>query len=205
MSRLQALKQTKDLTEFAKLLGFTPKGLSFVLYKTPNEKKYRAFEIPKKSGGSRTIKAPEAQLELLQSRLAGLLSDCIDEIAKSDKRYFKASHGFRKNRTIVSNASAHRKRRYVFNIDLNDFFGTINFGRVRGFFIKDKHFGLNPAVATLIAQIACHDNSLPQGSPCSPVISNLVANILDVRLLKLAKTSRSTFTRYADDIRVRTH
>ena len=178
----------------AKLLGFTPKGLSFVLYKTPNEKKYRVFAIPKKGGGNRSIKAPDARLELLQSRLADLLNDCINEITKADGRYLKASHGFRKNRTIVSNASAHRKRRYVFNIDLHDFFGTINFGRVRGFFIKDKNFELCPAVATLIAQIACHDNSLPQGSPCSPVISNLVANILDVRILKLAKLSRCTGT-----------
>ena len=31
-------------------------------------------------------------------------------------------------------------RRYVFNVDLHDFFGTINFGRVRGFFLKDKNF-----------------------------------------------------------------
>lgn len=61
-------------------------------------------------------------------------------------------------------------------------------------------FALEPNIATIIAQIACHDNALPQGSPCSPVISNLIGNILDVRLLALARNARCTYTRYADDL-----
>lgn len=200
MSKLERLKKTKSLSDLAKLLGFTPKGLSYVVHQIPDAKKYRVFDIPKKTGGTRTIKAPVEQLSLLQSRLAELLTECVEELIKDNPRYWAASHGFRKSRTIVSNASAHRKRRYVFNVDLADFFGTINFGRVRGYFIKDNSFGLDPAVATVIAQIACHENALPQGSPCSPVISNLVANILDARLLRLAKSSGCTFTRYADDL-----
>jgi RNA-directed DNA polymerase len=59
----------------------------------------------------------------------------------------------------------------VFNVDLVDFFGAINFGRVRGFFIKDERFRLNPKVATILAQIACFKKSLPQGSPCSREVS----------------------------------
>jgi hypothetical protein len=55
-------------------------------------------------------------------------------------------------------------------------------------------------VATVIAQIACHDNALPQGSPCSPVISNLVAHLLDRRLVKLAISTGCTYSRYADDL-----
>ncbi len=200
MSKLERLKKTKSLSDLAKLLGFTPKGLSFVIHQIPDAKKYKVFDIPKKTGGTRTIKAPVDQLSLLQSRLAELLTECVEELIKNNPRYWAASHGFRKSRTIVSNANAHRKRRYVFNVDIADFFGTINFGRVRGYFIKDNSFGLDPAVATVIAQIACHENALPQGSPCSPVISNLVANILDARLLPLAKASGCTFTRYADDL-----
>ena len=61
-------------------------------------------------------------------------------------------------------------------------------------------FALEPPVATVIAQIACHENALPQGSPCSPVISNLIGNILDARLLALARDTRCTYTRYADDL-----
>ncbi len=200
MNSLERLKKVEDLNDFSKLLGFTPKGMSYVLYKLPDEKKYRTFEIPKKTGGTRTIKAPEPQLALMQSHLAELLYSCASELMREKKTFWRASHGFQKKRTIVSNAEVHRRRRFVFNIDLEDFFGTINFGRVRGFFISDKSFGLDPAVATLIAQIACHENALPQGSPCSPIISNFIGNILDSRLLALARNARCTYTRYADDL-----
>jgi len=105
----------------------------------------------------------------------------------------------------MTNAVPHRSRRYVLNLDLTDFFGSINFGRVRGLFIKDAAFQLDQAVATVIAQIACHDNKLPQGSPCSPIISNLIARIMDVRLAKLAKANGCTYTRYADDLTFSTH
>ena len=111
-----------------------------------------------------------------------------------------SSYGFYKGRTIVSNAAVHRRRNFVFNVDIEDFFGAINFGRVRGFFIKDRAFELDASVATVIAQIACHENSLPQGSPCSPVISNLIGNIIDLRLLALARDTKCTYTRYADDL-----
>ena len=86
------------------------------------------------------------------------------------------------------------------NLDLQDFFPTFNFGRVRGFFIRDSGFLLNDKVATIIAQIACYDNGLPQGSPCSPIIADLIAHILDIRLVKIAKRNRLTYSRYADDL-----
>jgi hypothetical protein len=88
----------------------------------------------------------------------------------------------------------------VLNIDLEDFFGTVNLGRVRGFFIKERNFALKPRVATVLAQIACHDNALPQGSPCSPVISNLIGHVLDIQLSALARKTGCTYSRYADDI-----
>src|SRR5262249_30547325 len=96
--------------------------------------------------------------------------------------------------------TGHRRRRWVFNVDLEDFFGTINFGRVRGYFMKDRDFALPAPTATILAQIACHENRLPQGSPCSTVISNLVAHILDLHLCKLAFKYGCTYSRYADDL-----
>jgi len=59
---------------------------------------------------------------------------------------------------------------------------------------------VHPKVATILAQIACHENGLPQGAPCSPVISNLVGHVLDIRLCKLASANGCTYSRYADDI-----
>lgn len=182
------------------MLGFTPSGLSYILYKLPDSKKYTAFEIPKRDGGKRLIKAPEPSLSLLQRRLATFLTECIEELKKATPPRRSLSHGFEKGRSIISNASLHKRRRYVFNLDLADFFPSINFGRVRGFFLKDKNFTLQPPVATVLAQIACFENELPQGSPCSPVISNLIGHVLDGRLARFAKTHKCTYSRYVDDI-----
>lgn len=200
MPRLEALRAASTLKDIASLLYFTPKGLSYVLYKVPDTSKYKSFNIPKATGGVREIDAPIGPLKLLQARLADLLYDCLDEIEGAHPHRSKPSHGFHRGRSIVTNAIPHRRRRYVLNVDLSDFFGTINFGRVRGLLIKDAEFQLDPKVATIIAQIACYENRLPQGSPCSPIISNLIARIMDVRLARLAKANGCTYTRYADDL-----
>jgi retron-type reverse transcriptase len=200
MSRLEKLKAATSLNDVAHLLGYESKAVSYILYKLPAARKYTTFEIPKKNGGQRTIKAPVHRLKGLQRKLADLLQDCLDEINTTRKLKDRASHGFKRKRSIITNARQHRNRRWVFNIDLENFFPSINFGRVRGFFIKNRDFQLLENVATVLAQIACHDNSLPQGSPCSPVISNLVAHLLDIRLVKLARSAGCTYSRYADDL-----
>lgn len=199
MSHLEKLKKATNLSDLANILGYKPKSVSFIIYKIPEDKKYTEFEIPKKNGKTRKIKAPVDQLKHLQRRLADLLNNCFDEISLEAQKK-SLSHGFRKNHSIITNANNHKNKRYVFNVDLQDFFPSINFGRVRGFFIKNKHFSLNEKVATVIAQITCHDNELPQGSPCSPIISNLIAHLLDVRMVNLAKRCKCTYSRYADDL-----
>lgn len=200
MSRLEKLKNTTSLSELAQLLGYKPRAVSYILYKIPENEKYVEFEILKKSGDARQIKAPTKKLKHLQRRLADLLNECFDEICNENKKRKSLSHGFRKDHSIITNARNHRNKRYVFNIDLHDFFPSINFGRVRGFFIKNHNLNLKPKVATVIAQIACHDNELPQGSPCSPIISNLIGHLLDIRMVNLAKRAKCTYSRYADDL-----
>jgi RNA-directed DNA polymerase len=200
VARLASLKAATSLSDVAKLLDFKPKAVSYILYMLPAGKKYRTFQIAKRSGGQRTIQAPVDSLKLLQRRLSDLLQDCVDEINDVRQLKDRTAHGFKRKRSIITNARQHRHRRWVFNLDLEDFFPSVNFGRVRGFFLKNRDFELNQDVATVLAQIACHENSLPQGSPCSPVISNLVAQLLDMRLVKLASEAGCTYSRYADDL-----
>ncbi len=198
MSKLLELKSCATARDVALLIGFQPKALGFVAWGTTS--RYSTFDIPKRSGGKRTIHAPMPQLKLAQRKLSDLLQECEKEIEASLGVKQRLSHGFRIDHSILTNADVHRNQKYVLNFDLEDFFGTINFGRVRGFFISNRHFRLAPDVATLIAQIACHESKLPQGAPTSPVISNLIANILDMRLVKLARSHGCSYSRYADDI-----
>jgi RNA-directed DNA polymerase len=191
-----------NLTDVALLLGVKPSGLSYIIYKIDDAAKYYEFEIPKRSGGTRTIHAPVEQLKLVQRRLAAHLSLCLQEITRNNEVEDNCvlSHGFRKGFSIATNAKRHRNRRFVFNVDLADFFPTINFGRMRGYFIQNRDFQLPIKVATILAQIACRNGALPQGSPSSPIISNLIGNILDIHLAALASRNGCTYTRYADDL-----
>lgn len=204
MSELAKLKACTTIGELAGLLGFQAKTLGYIAWGTPSAAKYSTFNIPKRSGGKRTIHAPSPQLKLAQGKLSTLLQACEKEIEEDLGVKRTVAHGFKLGRSILTNADVHRRQRYVLNFDLSDFFGTINFGRVRGFLIGNRNFRLHPDVATLIAQIACHEDMLPQGAPTSPVISNLIGNILDVRLSKLARAHGCAYSRYADDITMST-
>ncbi|MBM7405014.1 retron Ec67 family RNA-directed DNA polymerase/endonuclease [Sphingobium yanoikuyae] len=200
MSSLAKLQAAKSLDDLAAILGYKPAALAYLLYHLPDAQKYTAFTIPKRDGTPRAILAPTPKLKLLQRRLANVLYLALADIDKVGSPRRQLSHGFAKHLSIVTNAAVHKRRRYVLNLDIKDFFPSINFGRVRGMFIKDKRFALDPKIATLIAQIACHDHVLPQGSPCSPVISNVVGHLLDIRLVRFAKAQKCTYSRYADDI-----
>ncbi len=205
MSSIQKLRAATSRKDVASLLGVKLGMLTYALYNPDEKSRYTRFEIPKRHGGTREILAPQKQLKLLQSRLSDLLQDCAVELNTTrgiieDQTRPGIAHGFKRHHTTMTNGRAHVGRRYVFNVDLHDFFGSINFGRVRGFFLKDRGFQLHTDVATTLAQIACFDNKLPQGSPCSPAISNLIAHPLDILLVKLATRSGLTYTRYADDL-----
>lgn len=205
MNKLGELKTITTKPELAKLLGVKPSTLTYSLYKVKPAIQYHQFEIPKRNGGKRVINAPTDKLKNLQSRLSNLLQDCIDEINEvkypnPEVKRSRLAHGFIRERSIITNAMMHLNKNNVLNIDLNNFFDSFNFGRVRGFFIKNRNFELNPNIATVIAQIACYNNKLPQGSPCSPVITNLITHSLDIRLASLAKKHSCTYSRYADDI-----
>jgi hypothetical protein len=205
MSQLKILKAATTLSDVASLLEVKPGMLTFILYKKPQSTLYTKFDIQKRHGGAREIWAPCNDLKLIQHRLSNLLQNCVEEINAEhghieDGKHHGVAHGFKRKHTIMTNARVHVTRRNILNVDLHNFFGTINFGRVRGFFLKNKNFALQEKVATVIAQIACHDNKLPQGSPCSPVIANLIGHTMDMMLVRLASETGCTYSRYADDL-----
>ena len=177
--------------DVAKLLNVEYRRLVYHIYKVPPEKRYKTFELPKKSGGTRQISTPQTALKIIQWKL--------NQVLQTVYAPKPSAHGFVASKNIVTNAQAHSKKRYILNLDLKDFFPSINFGRVRGMFIATP-YGLTPEVATVLAQICCHNNQLPQGAPTSPIITNMICAKMDSQLQRLAKACKATYTRYADDI-----
>ena len=165
--------------------------LIWTLYRAPDDVCYRHFEIPKRSGGMRQIHAPVGLVRDLQTRLHTELKQLY--------RAHPNAHGFIDGRSVASNAAHHAGKRWVLNIDLEDFFPTINFGRIRGLLLRPP-FELGLPAAAVCAQIVTYRNGLPQGAPTSPVLSNFIAATLDRRLLRLAREHKLDYSRYADDI-----
>lgn len=187
-------------SEFADFLKIPRKTLTYILYVKHVDTMYTSFEIPKKSGGKREINAPSDELKSIQRKLAAILWKHQKHIRIDKKIHTNISHAFEENKSILTNAKIHRNKRFVLNMDLGNFFDSFHFGRVRGFFHKNNDFKLHIDVATVIAQIACYNGSLPQGAPCSPIITNMISQVLDMRILKLAKKYKLDYTRYADDL-----
>ena len=204
-TRLDKLKSCNSKPDLARLLGIDPVFMTRVIYIRNTDNLYSQFTIKKKNGSDRHISAPDPELKEIQSKLSDLLQDCLNNIRENSKEDNNFSHGFERNRSIITNAEKHKSKKWVLNIDLSNFFDEFNFGRVRGYFLKNKNFSLNTELSTLIAKIACHQDKLPQGSPCSPVITNLILVSLDRRLSNLCNRAGCTYTRYADDITISTN
>jgi RNA-directed DNA polymerase len=183
-----ALEIPRDV---AMLLDVSYDRLIYHIYGVSKERKYVEFSIRKRSGKLRTIAAPATALKILQRKLSQVIYSIYDPKA--------AVHGFTPSRSILTNAQQHLRKKFVLNIDLQDFFGSIHFGRVRGIFMAPP-YNRPKEVATVLAQICCHSGKLPQGAPTSPVVSNMICARMDSQLRLLAKELRCTYTRYADDI-----
>jgi RNA-directed DNA polymerase len=177
-----------NLESVATLLEVTPKELRYYLYKA---KRYRRFSILKKGGGRRTIHCPANALKIIQRKL--------NQILQAVYRGRSPVHGFARNKSIRSNAERHLECTLLLNLDLADFFPSINFGRVKGMF-EHKPYSLPSPAAMVLAQICCYAKELPAGAPTSPVVANMICAQMDFQLKTLALQYRCKYTRYADDI-----
>lgn len=198
--RMTAFNTIKTRSDLADYLNIPPSKITYILFKRGVDSYYTEFEIPKKSGEPRRICAPTGDLKGVQRQLADALWEHQKSIYEELGIKPNISHAFEEGKSIITNAKIHRNKRIVINVDLSDFFDSIHIGRVCGFFEKNKHFNLPHEPAITIAQLACYQGKLPQGAPTSPIITNLVCQVLDMHLLSFAKRYRLDYTRYADDI-----
>ncbi|WP_169752755.1 retron Ec67 family RNA-directed DNA polymerase/endonuclease [Campylobacter mucosalis] len=199
---MENFNDLKTIKEFAKFIDTPLQKITYIIHRQKIENLYNSFEIPKKNGGIRTIDAPHDDLKQIQIKIKNMLWKHQKKIWEkyNQNKIPNISHGFESGKTFITNATVHKNKRFVLNIDLLDFFYFFHFGRVKGFFEKNKYFKVPSEIAITIARLACYQQRLPQGSPCSPIITNLICNILDIRLLKLGKKYKLDYTRYADDL-----
>ncbi|MCI8341856.1 MAG: RNA-directed DNA polymerase [Firmicutes bacterium] len=196
--------------ELAKFLQVEYKVLRYLAYHRDvvTFDNYYRFDIPKKSGGVRHIAAPKTQLKTAQ-RL--ILEKILQKVEISD-----LAHGFIQSRSVLTGAKAHKTGpELLINIDLENFFPTITFERVRGMY---QSLGYSGYISSLLAMVCTYceripvdvkgemkyvktsDRVLPQGSPASPMITNIICLRMDKRINGFCQKLGFTYTRYADDM-----
>lgn len=173
--------------ELLKYLCISDKELNYL--SLHSRRLYSSRLLPKRSGGFRLLEAPNDRLKHIQRML----------LRTFEKVYVPRNsvHGFTKGRGIMSNAAAHQKRPFLLNIDLQDYFQTITFKRVRGLL---RSLGVSLEVANVISRLTVTNNRLPQGAPTSPILANMISFSLDIELHNYAKKNNMRYTRFADDI-----
>jgi hypothetical protein len=162
-------------------------GFIWSLEKRPN-KQYRSFPI-KKGKGERIIFAPRVGLKIIQKWLSVQLQ----------KNYVPPEHvfGFIPGRSHIMAAQVHCDAKWVLSNDVKDFFLSTPLNAIAGVLAS---LGYSEESARLIASLCCLNGALAQGSPASPILSNLALKDIDQQLLDLARKYDCRLTRYADDI-----
>lgn len=153
---------------------------------------YRSRAIPKREPARRRrISPPRAILKSVQRR--------INDALLKDLWLPDVVHGYRPARSIVSAAGPHRGARFLFVLDIRDFFPSITHRRVYKMYTL---LGCAPDVAKLLTELTTHGRCLPQGAPTSSSLANLYLRLsgLAKRLSHLAKRHRLRLTIFGDDI-----
>lgn len=177
-----------------------------ITYSNINEH-YTEFQIPKSSGGYRTIEAPTEELKAIQRYMANFMLNTLKLYAHD------SAYAYVKGRSIKNAVERHQtnKSNWFLKLDLTDFFGSIHQGSLSNklsslYQFKQMTTTVKSDYLRRISMIAYRNNKLPQGTPLSPILTNLYMTGFDYqvnqRLSSLGKQlqCRFTYTRYADDL-----
>jgi RNA-directed DNA polymerase len=205
----RGLPLLSDAADLAALLDIELKTLRWLTFHrdVASSSHYRQFQIPKAHGGKRTISAPRPMLRAAQQKIRETILTHLSPTAQAN--------AFVCGRSTLTNARPHVRSSLLVKLDLEDFFGTIRFVRVRGFFAALGYSGMCSTLLALLTTeaprvlatvdgkehfVATGPRALPQGACTSPELSNLIASRLDRRLAGFAVKQGWVYTRYADDL-----
>lgn len=167
----------------------------------------REVNIPKPKGGYRTLGIPTVKDRLVQQAISQVMSKRYERI------FSNQSYGFRPGRSAheaLKSAGKHigEGRRWIVDIDLEKYFDTVNHDRLM--WLLNTRIG-DQSLLKLISRflragmfregiVSQRISGTPQGSPLSPLLSNIVLDELDKEL----ESRGHRFVRYADDLIIMT-
>lgn len=179
----------QTVAQLANVIGSSEFELLRYVYRA--DEFYTRFKKKKSTGDIRVVSAPQKELKLVQK---AIVKKFLQEIPLPDE-----CTGFRPGMSILSNALPHCQKRFVFNTDLEDFFGSISSERVLGLYLR---LGFSFPVSCVLTELTTYVGCLPQGAPSSPYLANLIAYSMDADLADFCASNEWNYTRYCDDITI---
>lgn len=157
---------------------------------------YDHYRIPKRSGGTRPIDAPKPALKADMEYVLRYLN--LLPIYPHTCAY-----AYVNGRTHADAARKHAetKHKYYLKLDMHNFFGSCNPAFIETQLMQDAFFAqLDKSTLSKFIHLCTLKDGLPQGTPLSPWLTNVLMRPLDFKIAQLCKARNVTYTRYADDM-----
>lgn len=177
-----------DVYQLGVYLGENPKSL-WPIVKHVDEM-YKICEMPKKDGGIRKLCAPNSRLKSIQHNI---LRNFLNKMPVSN--YATA---YIKGKTLLENANPHTNKKFILKMDISDFFGSIHFDQVYNSAFNTTLFPKQ--IGFILTSLCCRKDTLPQGAPTSPALSNIVMKRFDDYIGNWCFKRGIAYTRYCDDM-----
>ncbi|HEU4790766.1 MAG TPA: reverse transcriptase domain-containing protein [Flavobacterium sp.] len=176
-----------NISHLAQLVGYKKEYLKKASIYTDNF--YRNFEITKRNGTKRLISEPLPSLKEIQ---LWILKNILYKIPVSP-----VAKAYKPKARIIENLKFHRNRPKVLTLDLENFFPSIKMKAAQNVFLN---LGYSKYMANILSKLCTKDDSLPQGAPTSPYLSNLIFKSADALIFDFCRQRKIRYTRYADDL-----
>ena len=178
-----------SLYSFNKKLTDNQKIKKLYIMSNNIEKYYNKFTLRKRNGKERNILSPYTELKRIQNNI---LKDLL-----YDKRPSPYAKAYIKKINLLANVKIHKGYKYILKLDISNFFENISYVDVFNIY---KEYGFSNRICGLLAHLTTYFDYLPQGSPTSPYLSNLVLRDFDYKVGKWCLERNINYTRYSDDM-----
>lgn len=174
------------------------------LYEVDRHTLYKHFCIPKSSGGVRPIDAPQSELMEALRDLKGIL----ERNCGADMLYHTSAFAYIQNRSTLDCVKRHQQNesKWFAKFDMHNFFGSTTIDFVMRMF--EQIYPLSELAKNAFSSevfrkaidLCFLDGGLPQGTPISPLITNIMMIPFDFAMNRWCREHHMVYTRYADDL-----
>lgn len=178
----------KELASIERDLGFPAR----TLYGLSNnlEKHYHNVFIPKSDGSKRKLSVPDLILKKVQKSIA---DNILTQYPVS--KYAKA---YKPGASVQHNAQPHVGKKKLLKLDIENFFDSIFYSQVKNIVFHKEKF--SEPIRILLTMLCYRKESLPQGAPTSPAITNIIMFDFDEKIGDFCEKKNIAYTRYCDDM-----